>query len=89
MKEINRYRLALIQYQLSRFLPIFGCQNGFCYHFRVYGENNRFQDKLPMLYSLRPIGKYGYWFKQGLLKPRIELLKQAIKLCKLENSTKT
>lgn len=77
MKEKYRYRLALIQYYLSYIFPKFWFKTdcGFCYHF---------SHPYDILSTLEPIDKYskGYWFKKGELKPRIELLKQAIKLCK-------
>lgn len=85
MKEINRYRLALIQYYLSYIFPkiLFKTDSGFCYHFsRSY--NIITLEPIHVLDTLEPIDKYspGFWFKKGELKPRIELLKQAIKLCK-------
>lgn len=86
MKEINRYRLALIQYQLSRVLPkwIFCTDKGLCFHFNAYGFRS-IKYNLPILWNLQPeddVWIYGYWFKVGELKPRIELLRKAIKIAK-------
>jgi hypothetical protein len=67
MKEINRYRLALLQYRLS--LPfkqgstirmLFKTNLGFCHHFYVNdtGGNkvfeNTFKKELPILYIFKP-----------------------------------
>jgi len=93
MKEINRYRLALLQYRLS--LPFKQSSNirlllktslGFCFHFnvndtvgsRVY--ENTLKKELPNLYLFKPQTPVGvYWFDLGDLKPRITALKKAIK----------
>lgn len=86
MKEINIYRLALVQYYLSYIFPkrLFETDSGFCKHFYRTLRIEAFEEKLPVLYSLRPQESVYYWFERGDLKPRIELLKQAIKLCKEE-----
>ena len=91
MKELKRYKRALLLYQLSYFLPKywFRTDDGFCHHF---GGFENFKQDLPILYNLKPQYNFfclgPYWFETGLLKPRIELLKQAIKLCKLNYNIK-
>ena len=84
MNELKIYKKALLHYQLSNF-PLIGiifknlvfetCR-GFCWYF----ENYNLEKDLPILWQLKPNLKcpYGYWYKPGLLKPRIELLKKAI-----------
>ena len=65
--------------------------SGFCNYFHrnhniyMYSWTD-FQKQFPILFSRRPYGPYylnSYWFMPGKLRPRIKLLKQAIKLCKL------
>lgn len=78
MKEINRYRLALIQYYLSYIFPKswFKTQHGLCWHFI---------HPLPFPETLKqfePDYFCAYWFKRGQLKPRIKILKEAIQLLK-------
>lgn len=84
MKEINIYRLALIQYWISSIIPFLKFKlrthRGFCYHFTMEVRD------LTELYKLKPRNRYtesiGYWYKAGDVKSRIKLLKQAIKNCK-------
>lgn len=86
MSEIKRYRSALRQYKLSRYLPkcLFKTNFGFCYHF---GMTTYEMDKyLPILYSLNP--NYNmYWYKKGDIESRIELLKQAIEIYEKQRRT--
>lgn len=83
MKEINRYRLALVQYYLSCMLPksFFRTELGFCWHFKLHLEIVPFKYCLPKLHFLNPNGQM-FWFPSGDIKPRIKLLKEAIRLCK-------
>lgn len=85
MTELNRYRLALLKYQLSKRIPILtnllNTNSGFCRHFSPYNYVVIIENHLPILWCLRT-QDYGYWFPRGELGPRIELLKQAIKICK-------
>lgn len=88
MKEIIRYRLALIQYQISDKLPFLSAllktDTGFCAHFKdaylQFGKTEfKTLTKLPMLASLNPHNNELYWFPIGDTKSRIKLLKEAIK----------
>ena len=87
-KRLYIYRAALQEYEsrnhwwlINKWKPL---SHGFCAYFRKKFSIDLHQ--LTELYSLKPEHLYPYddgmyWFKKGRLKPRIELLKQAIKLC--------
>ena len=85
------YKHALFHYRVSRFVPIIkwylNCQVGLCWYFDRFQniKHHSMKTDLPELYSVRPDFKNDneYWFESGLLRPRIKLLKQAIKICKL------
>ena len=82
--ELKRYKSALIQYKIAQMLPFLSIflktDTGFCNHFNAYLLV--FGYPLPTLNTLRPKSGYMYWFPEGQLKPRIELLKQAIHILK-------
>ena len=79
-KTLKLLKRTLLHYRLSRFIPFYthivSTNGGFCrYFYEMY--------KQEMPYSLRlqrPTNARGYWFAEGFLKPRINCLKQAIKL---------
>lgn len=86
-RELKRYKSALWQYRLSLYLPkfLFSTKSGFCLHLKTWEDNSSLEETLPILYSLKPVTYNAYWFPEGELKPRIELLKQAIKIYKEQN----
>ena len=94
MKEINELELleeALWDYEEKNLGLCYDpelpkeYQYGLCYYFyKVHGINfqsdNHFKKHLPVLYSFMPAGQAGtYWFPQGELDERINVLKAAIK----------
>lgn len=84
MTELEIYKEALSNYKLSLIFPrkVFNTQCGFCYYFRK-SQRKELRLDCPTLFKLRPDEKYdnAYWFKPGKIRPRIQLLKEAIKLC--------
>lgn len=88
--ELTLYKRALRDYRLSRFLPkvFFNTNFGFCCYFEYRHRQNNYNGLSsynglpPILRNIKPKKTYdGYWFPEGALKPRIELLKEAIKIC--------
>lgn len=95
MEELKLYKKLLFRYQLSRFLPktLLATEYGLCFTTMVitnlnFTDNFCLKTHCPILYSIRPARSSTsmYWFQIGLLSPRIELLKQAIKICQQKKS---
>lgn len=83
-QELQRLNSALIQYNICLIFPFMKiflkCNFGLCAHFNYKLPEEL--KKLSIKRENRPICIHGhypdYWFKKGLLKPRIELIKKAI-----------
>lgn len=81
-KELRICQRALLNYKLSKFFKckeLFNTHSGFCYYF----------DKKPIPLTFRGFAPdpqqwhfSGFWYKEGALEPRIELLKVYIKAVK-------
>lgn len=91
--ELEQYKKALFHYKLCRVFPFMkyplDTWSGLCLYFIAHSKHRighyYLAEHLPTLYSLRPpeemeYNMSGYWFKPGLLKPRIKLLRQAIEI---------
>ena len=78
----------LRDYRLSYFLPIgflFNTQTGFCNYIKFAFSRKYVLSQFSILYSLKPADHLwygGHWFYVGDLRPRIKLLKKAIKKTK-------
>lgn len=89
-QRLKEYKKALFWFTISRYLPISllcGTSHGFCLYFKQWSDDLGIF--YPELYSLMPNKRCkedeSYWFKPGHKKPRIELLRKAIKM--IENDT--
>ena len=85
--QLEAYKIALSFYRLSYVLPkkYFNTVDGFCWYFKNTYRSKLFKDinNYTILMSLKPEDSgHFYWFTPGILKPRIEILKEAIKICK-------
>ena len=84
MTELEIYKEALGNYRWSLLFPrrAFNTQFGFCYYFRL-SQRKELRWDCPTLFKLMPEKTYDsfHWFKPGKIRPRIKLLKKAIKLC--------
>jgi hypothetical protein len=75
-EELSRLKSALIQYNICLLLPFMKiflkCSFGLCNHFNYNLPKELSNLNTGICYNGR------YWFKRGLLKPRIKLLEKAI-----------
>ena len=78
-EEIVYYRVALRDFKTGDI----SVRSGFCNYFKTILNLNidgeRFKEKLPTLYSLKPNHNSTIWFPTDDLRSRIELLKKIIK----------
>ena len=88
-ERLSLYRKAKIHYLVSSFLPKrwFNTHNGLCFYFsynhRVYFINKNLpeiQEAKQMLKSKET--NTDYWFDQGKIGPRLNILNAAIKITK-------
>ena len=79
LKDYNISNIPIIGFLFS-LKQAFNTKYGFCWYLYKSTNNKYFIEDLIELNKLQPINKYNniYWFKEGELKPRIELLKKAI-----------
>lgn len=95
--ELKAYKKALLYYRLSYIFPflkvLLKTDSGFCRYFsKRRGQMIALYLVYPTLEELKPrifFGTPGYWFEEGRVKPRIKLLKQAIKICEKTITNKT
>lgn len=89
MKEIQErlkiYKEILFWYRMSN-IPIISyfiedTKFGFCHYISQNYIYWSIIDDFSELYQQKPKGAIAWWFAQGLIKPRIKCLKEAIKLC--------
>lgn len=90
--RLKIYQKMLRDYKIAKFFNFFfwyyldikettNTHHGFCWYIYKLSDDEFFLQDLIELNKLRPtITQYNlvYWFKEGDLKPRIELLKKAI-----------
>jgi hypothetical protein len=86
-ERLQVYKEALKDYTASLKKEKISTSRGFCYYFN---SNEKSLENFPELMAQEPTEIFmdvgtEYWFKPGLLEPRIECIKKAIKLCKEPN----
>jgi hypothetical protein len=98
-EQLELYKKALRDYRLSLWFPWLKrkleTHEGFCCYFDTKVENNDYVGSLfylTELNKLEPADTYmsSWWFWPGRLRPRIKILKLAIKNCQalLRDDTK-
>lgn len=81
-ERLKFYKKLLFKYKISLYLPSLKkwlhTDNGLCLAIWPKGLSFELYAQKPK----QPYGRTAYWYKPGDLKPRIEAIESAIKLCK-------
>jgi hypothetical protein len=89
-ERLRFYKKMLLHYSISLFIPFSfrstEVKSGFCFYINQKTDFEYSVSSFPELFSLRKVwsGDEEYWFKPGKLWPRIQCLRKAIGLCKLD-----
>jgi len=83
MTKLEFYRKTYRAYWLSQFLPSkwLNPHRGFCHFWRSrsMGESFKVTDLYLLAVAHPEFSNMGYWFERGKIKPRLQVLKTAIK----------